>query len=59
MAQALNRRPLTAEARFAPGAVQRQTGTGTGSPTSSVLPCQYHYTIALHAHILYYLGDEQ
>jgi hypothetical protein len=26
-------------------------GTGTGfSPSSSDLPCQYHYTVALHTH---------
>jgi hypothetical protein len=48
MAQVVSRRPLTAEARVNPyGIFGGQSGTGTGfSPSSSVLPCQYHSTAA-------------
>jgi hypothetical protein len=53
MAQAVRRRPLTAEtrvrARVNPcGMRGRQSGTDKGlSPSSSVFPCQYHSTVAL------------
>jgi hypothetical protein len=54
MAQAVSRRPFTAEswvhAQVSP--CGEQSGTGTGfSPSSLVLPCQYHSTIVLHTHI--------
>jgi hypothetical protein len=48
MAQAVSRRPLTAEAQFrsrvSPCWISGgQSGTGTGfSPSASVLPCQFH-----------------
>jgi hypothetical protein len=30
-----------------------KSGTGTGfPPSSSGLPCQYHYTVALYSHIV-------
>jgi hypothetical protein len=50
MAQAVNRRPLTAEARVRSrvspcGICGGRSGTGTGfSPNTSVLPCQFHST---------------
>jgi hypothetical protein len=50
MAQAVNRRPLTAEAwvrsRVSPyGICGGQSSTGTGvSPSTSILPCQFHST---------------
>jgi hypothetical protein len=63
MAQAVSRRPLTAESRIRArvnpcGICDGESGTGTGfSPSSSVFPCQYHSTVVLHTHIL--SGDEQ
>jgi hypothetical protein len=51
MAQAVSRRPLTAEARvrsrISPfGICGGQSGTGTGfsPPSTSVFPCQFHST---------------
>jgi hypothetical protein len=52
MAQAVSRRPLTAEARVrsrvSPCVIcGGQSGTGKGfSPTASVFPCQLHCTVA-------------
>jgi hypothetical protein len=57
MAQAVNRWPLTAEARararFNPcGICGGQSDTGAGfSPISSVFPGQYHSTIAPYSSI--------
>jgi hypothetical protein len=59
MAQAVSRRPLTAEARVRArvnpcGICGGQSGTGIGfSPSSSVFPCQYHSTVALRTHIIW------
>jgi hypothetical protein len=56
MAQAVSRRPLTAEARFRSsfnpcGIFGGQNGIGmVCSPSSLVLPCRYYSTVALHAH---------
>jgi hypothetical protein len=61
MVQAASRRPVTAEARIhgqdSPyGICGEQSSTETGfSSSCSVLPCQYHPTVALH---LYHLEDE-
>jgi len=51
MAQAVSRRPFTAEIRvrsqFIPGEI---CGTETGfSPSTSALPCQYHSTSAAYS----------
>jgi hypothetical protein len=57
MAQAVNRRPLTAEARVRShlipcGFCGGRGGSGTYfSPSSSVSTCQYHSTVALHTYI--------
>jgi hypothetical protein len=57
MAQAVSRRPLTAEpqgrVRVSPcGTCGGQGGTATGfSPNSSGFLCQYHFTVALHTQI--------
>jgi hypothetical protein len=57
MAQAVSRQPLITEARVRAaigpcGICGGQNGTGTGfSPSSSVFPCQYYSTVALHIQI--------
>jgi hypothetical protein len=57
--QVVSRRPLAAEAwvrsRVNPcGICGGQNGTGTGfSPSSLVLPCQYHSTVAVQTHIIW------
>jgi hypothetical protein len=59
MAHVVSRRHLTAEARVRarvnPCVIcGGQSGIGTGfSPSSSVLPCQYHSTVALQTHIIW------
>jgi hypothetical protein len=59
MSQAVNRGPLTAEARvharLDPWWIcGGQSGTRTGfSRSSSVFPCQYHSTVALHTNLWY------
>jgi hypothetical protein len=52
-AQVVGRRPLTTEVRVdARGICDGQSGTGAGfSPSSSVFPCQYNSTVALHSHV--------
>jgi hypothetical protein len=57
MAQAVSRRPLSADAQVRARVSQvrifdGQSGIRIGfSPSCSVLPCQYHSTVALHTHI--------
>jgi hypothetical protein len=64
IAQAVSRRLLTAEARIRAQVrlckiCGGQRGTGTGfTPTSSVLPCQYHFIVAAYP-LLYHLVDGQ
>jgi hypothetical protein len=54
MAQMVSRRPLTEEARVCAQLktyriCDEQSCAGTGfSPSSTVLPCQYHSTAAVH-----------
>jgi hypothetical protein len=54
MAQVVSNRPLTAESWVralvnACGICGGESGIETGfSPSSSVLPCQYHSTVVLH-----------
>jgi hypothetical protein len=62
-AQAVSHRPHTAEAivgaRLSPCGNCELSDNGTGfSPRSSVFPCQYHFTIAIHAHI-HHLENEK
>jgi hypothetical protein len=58
MVRAVSRWPFTAEAQFRVrvipcGIFGRRNGTGTSfSPRFSVFPCEYHYTTALHTHVL-------
>jgi hypothetical protein len=62
MAQAVSRRPFTAEARFRSpvrpyGICGGRSAIGTGlSPSSSFVSCQYHFTVAVHIDYIYHLG---
>jgi hypothetical protein len=53
MVQAVSSLPFTLEAWLSPCWIfSEQSSTGTGfSLSSSVSPCEYHSTVALHAHI--------
>jgi hypothetical protein len=57
MAQVVSHQPLTMEGQVCAwyitcGICAGQSSSGTGfSPSSSLLPCQYHSTVNLHAHI--------
>jgi hypothetical protein len=57
MAQAVSHRPHTTDAQVHAwvnpcGICGGQSSTGTRfSPSSLVFPCQYHFTMALHANI--------
>jgi hypothetical protein len=52
MAQTVSRRPLTAEARFAPRICGAQSCSGTGLFSEFFsFPCQCHSTVDLHTHI--------
>jgi hypothetical protein len=63
-AQAVSRRPLTADARVRAqaslcGICGGQSGTGTGfSPKSFGVLCQYYFTLVLRS-FMYHLGDKQ
>jgi hypothetical protein len=65
IAQAVSRWPITAKARVRArvspcGVCGVQSGTGADfSPSSSVFPCQYHYTIAPYSSIAVPRGVRQ
>jgi hypothetical protein len=61
--QAVSHLPLTAEARvrarLSPRRIcggNRSIGTDF-SPSSSVIPCQYHSTVTLHIHIIWGMNN--
>jgi hypothetical protein len=62
--QAVSRLPLTAETRVCAqgtpyGICGAQNGIGTGSsPSSLVLPCQYHFIAVLCSSFVYRLGED-
>jgi hypothetical protein len=63
VAQAFSRQPPTSEAQFRVrdstcGICGRQRGTVTDiSPNSSVVPCQYHTTSALHIRVIWRMNN--